>query len=495
MKTKPKVKTDWIRFGFKPKPTGSTKTLNFHIFIKQDCATQIHHRHFCSAVFCIAVTVFLFLFHYSAMAFRRALSIRSTLISRRNQLAFHIIPRDNDHDHDHEEGSFTSQRSYHSFLHQKNADLSHFPGGGLRVPLAPSSASAFAFYRYMSSAHGVGSEKIGVINDIAEVITDSTTLQDVPAQAAAAAVGEVALAANDSFLPIAALQHCIDMVHCYTGLEWWASIVLATVLIRSSTVPLLIKQMKDTMKLSLMKPRLEAIREEMQNKGMDQVTMAEGQKKMKNLFKEYGVTPFTPMKGMLIQGPLFICFFLAIRNMAEKVPSFQTGGALWFTDLTTPDSLYILPVITALTFLITVELNAQEGMEGNPMAGTIKNVFRGFALLTVPMTMSFPQAIFCYWITSNLFSLTYGLVIKRPQVKKLLKIPELPPPPPGQQPSFDLFAALKKMKAMTQDNTENQTQPPLPVNPRISSLSPVSKRLKALESQVKGRKKNSSKKR
>ncbi|KAJ0231399.1 Mitochondrial inner membrane protein OXA1 [Hirschfeldia incana] len=435
------------------------------------------------------------------MAFRRALSIRSTIIGRRNQLAFHIIPRENDHDHE-ESSSFTSQRSYHSFLHQRssssiNSDLSHFPGGGGGGGLhVPASASAFAFYRYMSSAHGVGSEKIGVINDIAEVITDSAALQDVPAQAAAA-VGEVALAANDSFLPIAALQHCIDMVHCYTGLEWWASIVLATVLIRSSTVPLLIKQMKDTMKLSLMKPRLEAIREEMQNKGMDQVTMAEGQKKMKNLFKEYGVTPFTPMKGMLIQGPLFICFFLAIRNMAEKVPSFQTGGALWFTDLTTPDSLYILPVITALTFLITVELNAQEGMEGNPMAGTIKNVFRGFALLTVPMTMSFPQAIFCYWITSNLFSLTYGLVIKRPQVKKMLKIPELPPPAPGQQPSFDLFAALKKMKAMTQDRSENETQssPSPVVNPRLSSLSPVSKRLKALESQVKARKKNSSKKR
>ncbi|KAF8112639.1 hypothetical protein N665_0063s0122 [Sinapis alba] len=432
------------------------------------------------------------------MAFRRALSIRSTLIGpRKQQLVFHIIPRENDQDHEGE-SSLTSQRSsYHSFLHQRSAINSHFPGGGgLHVPMVPTSASAFAFYRYMSSAHGVGSDKIGVINDIAEVITDSATLQDAPAQAAAAvaAASEVAIAASDSFLPIAALQHCIDMVHCYTGFEWWASIVLATVLIRSSTVPLLIKQMKDTMKLSLMKPRLEAIRQEMENKGMDQVTMAEGQKKMKNLFKEYGVTPFTPMKGMLIQGPLFICFFLAIRNMAEKVPSFQTGGALWFTDLTTPDSLYILPVITALTFLITVECNAQEGMEGNPMAGTIKNVFRGFALLTVPMTMSFPQAIFCYWITSNLFSLTYGLVIKRPQVKKMLKIPELPPTPPGQQPSFDLFAALKKMKAMTQDNTQNETQSPLPVNPRISSLSPVSKRLKALESQVKGRKKNSSKK-
>lgn len=88
-------------------------------------------------------------------------------------------------------------------------------------------------------------------------------------------------------------------------------------------------------------------------------------------------------------------------------------------------------------------------------------------------------------------------VIKRPQVKKMLRIPELPPTPPGQQPSFDLFSALKKLKGMTQDPTQNQTQPLSTVNPRISStsLSPVSKRLKALESQVKGRKKNSSKKR
>lgn len=42
--------------------------------------------------------------------------------------------------------------------------------------------------------------------------------------------------------------------------------------------------------------------------------------------------------------------------MAEKVPSFQSGGALWFTDLTTPDSMLILPILTAMTFWITVEV-------------------------------------------------------------------------------------------------------------------------------------------
>jgi hypothetical protein len=34
----------------------------------------------------------------------------------------------------------------------------------------------------------------------------------------------------------------------------------------------------------------------------------------------------------------------------------QGGGTLWFTDLTTPDSLYIFPVLTGLTFLATVEV-------------------------------------------------------------------------------------------------------------------------------------------
>ena len=50
-------------------------------------------------------------------------------------------------------------------------------------------------------------------------------------------------------------------------------------------------------------------------------------------------------------------FLWQITNMAEKVPSFKNGGAFWFVDLTTPDTMYIFPVLTALTFWITVEVN------------------------------------------------------------------------------------------------------------------------------------------
>ncbi|PIN24047.1 hypothetical protein CDL12_03233 [Handroanthus impetiginosus] len=180
--------------------------------------------------------------------------------------------------------------------------------------------------------------------------------------------------------------------------------------------------------------------------------------------------------------------------MAENVASFKDGGTLWFTDLTTPDSMYIFPILTALTFWITVECNALEGMEGNPAAGTAKNVSRVFAALSVPITATFPKAIFCYWITSNLFSLAYGLVMKNPEVKKFLGIPIIPgmsPPSTDQKPGFSFFEALKKHAAAQQQQSLSSPSetPSKPANTRISSSSVLSQRIKTLEREVKGRKK------
>ncbi|KAJ6946079.1 hypothetical protein NC651_000987 [Populus alba x Populus x berolinensis] len=344
------------------------------------------------------------------------------------------------------------------------------------------------------STIGGGSENIELINDVAEVLTD-TTIEAVSAQAPV--VNEVAIAAADSYFPVAALQHVIDAVHSFTGFNWWASIIVTTLLIRGATVPLLINQMKATTKLTLMRPHLEEIRQKMSDKAMDPMALAEGQKQMKKLFKEYGVSPLTPLKGLFIQGPIFVSFFLAISNMTEKVPSFKSGGAYWFLDLTTPDSLYILPILTGLTFWITVECNMQEGLEGNPIAGTMKKVSRVFAVASVPLTMGFPNAIFCYWVTSNLFSLFYGLALKAPGVKKFLGLPEMPVAPASTTPpsSFDLLEALKQQVAARQEPAS-----PLPVEPssepgvrRISPASVLSQRLRSLEKQVKGRKKNNNK--
>ncbi|ERN15015.1 hypothetical protein AMTR_s00032p00233900 [Amborella trichopoda] len=235
-----------------------------------------------------------------------------------------------------------------------------------------------------------------------------------------------------------------------------------------------------------MRPHMEEIKEQMQNT-LDPKVTEEGRQRMKDLFKQYGVTPLTPFKGILIQGPLFISFYLGITNMVEKVPSFKEGGAFWFVDLTTPDNLYIFPVLTSLSFLATVELNMQEGMEGNPIAGTMKNFSRFIAFATVPITMSFPKAIFCYWVTSNLFSLVYGLVIKRPPVKKFLGLPDMVPDAAASRINFPFFQTPSGGPSPP-GPAPFETQP-FPEK-RVSSSSVISQRIRNLERTVKGRKKN-----
>ncbi|CAA2996829.1 mitochondrial inner membrane protein OXA1-like isoform X2 [Olea europaea var. sylvestris] len=342
------------------------------------------------------------------------------------------------------------------------------------------------FARYMSAASvGEGAaDKIEIVNDVVEVLADKTA-------EAGAVVNEVAIAAADSYFPVAALQYLIDYVHSITGFNWWASIIATTLVIRWLALPLMVNQLKATSKFTLLRPQLEEIKEDMQNRGMTPTAVAEGQAQMQALFKEYGVTPFTPLKGLLIQGPVFVSFFLAISNMVEKVPSFKHGGAFWFTDLTTPDSMYIFPVLTALTFWITVECNAQEGLEGNPSAGTIKNVSRGFAALSIPFTAGFPKAVFCYWITSNFFSLVYGLIIRNQSVKNFLGVPIIPvqPPSKNQKPALPFFEMLKKFAAAQQQPLPLPIEASKSTTQKMPSSLVLNQRLKSIEKEVKGRKK------
>ncbi|CAL5203763.1 unnamed protein product [Lathyrus oleraceus] len=94
------------------------------------------------------------------------------------------------------------------------------------------------------------SDRITAMTDVADVLID-TTMETVASQAPVSS--EVAITAADSYLPVQALQYVIDVVHSFSGLNWWASRVLITLLIRSAIVPLLINKLKTTSKLTLMR--------------------------------------------------------------------------------------------------------------------------------------------------------------------------------------------------------------------------------------------------
>ncbi|CAK9143169.1 unnamed protein product [Ilex paraguariensis] len=291
------------------------------------------------------------------MGHRRSITTRAKLLyQQRFSPSFAYIHHGDDRKHN----SVSEDQKFPSIIQHRSFGNSIYTSSGLGALFQAKNCSqlfvpmnsGMLLSRNMSTTVGEGADKIDYMTDVAEVLADRT-IEAVASQAPA--VSEVAIAAADSYFPVAALHYVIDYLHTFTGFNWWASIVVTTLLIRGLSVPLMISQLKATSKLTLMRPHLEEIKEEMQDRGMSPTAVAEGQQRMKQLFREYGVTPWTPLKGLLFQGPVFVSFFLAISNMVEKVPSFKEGGAFWFTDLTTPDSLYIFPALTALTFWITVE--------------------------------------------------------------------------------------------------------------------------------------------
>ncbi|KAH6783421.1 hypothetical protein C2S52_008380 [Perilla frutescens var. hirtella] len=168
------------------------------------------------------------------------------------------------------------------------------------------------------------------------------------------ASSEVDIAAADSFPPVAALQYLVDYVHCYTGFNWWASIAVTTLLLCVIRIPLLIHRQK------LISSKYYK-------------TISSNLCTVGGVFRDFAVfhldacmvlfsatseivTGNIAAWGIVILDITMLSFFFAILNMAEKVPSFITGGTLWFTDLTTPDSMR-LPVLLALTLWIRLQVN------------------------------------------------------------------------------------------------------------------------------------------
>ncbi|KAL6986407.1 hypothetical protein U1Q18_019771 [Sarracenia purpurea var. burkii] len=220
------------------------------------------------------------------MAYRRIISSRATLVLRqRFTPSFSHILHNDDNNH-HKDPKISTLIQHRSFGNR----ISTLAGFGNPLqshkcsPIFVSPMTGSVFSRHMSTTVGEGAEKVEYITDVADVLADGTV--EAVASAAAPAANEVAIAAADSAFPVAALQHLIDGVHSFTGFNWWASIVVTTLLIRGATVPLLINQLKSTTRLSLLRPHLEEIKQEVEDRGMDPQAVAEGQQRMQALFKE-----------------------------------------------------------------------------------------------------------------------------------------------------------------------------------------------------------------
>ncbi|KNE64113.1 YidC/Oxa1 family membrane protein insertase [Allomyces macrogynus ATCC 38327] len=263
-----------------------------------------------------------------------------------------------------------------------------------------------------------------VAEPAAAVATDTA----VQVAQTAHAWGDLASAGLASaWTPVGWVQMGLETLHM-AGLPWWLAIAATTVVIRAAMFPLMVKMQKHTAALHNVRPEMDKITAEMQrakaNRDTMRVQMAAMQ--MQEMMKKSGVHPWKAMAVPLMQAPVMISFFMALRHIADAdVASFKQGGMLWFTDLSVADSTYALPVMAAAGFLTVLEMGAETGGTPSAQSDTMRKFMRAAAVGMVPFTAMLPSGVFMYWITSNIWTLGQSAYLKKPEVRAKYGIPQL----------------------------------------------------------------------
>ncbi|GAB1314637.1 hypothetical protein MFIFM68171_04847 [Madurella fahalii] len=160
--------------------------------------------------------------------------------------------------------------------------------------------------------------------------------------------------------PTSLMQTLLESTYVYTGLPWWASIGLVALAVRLALLKPTLDASENAQKLQDLQkdPRYAAATDHMKKSLLsgNHLAGAEARHKVSLMNKEAGYKPWKNLIG-LIQIPIGIGMFRLIKGMAAlPVPSFETGGFLWFTDLTVSDPYFLLPILTGIVFTNAMRL-------------------------------------------------------------------------------------------------------------------------------------------
>ena len=143
------------------------------------------------------------------------------------------------------------------------------------------------------------------------------------------------------------------------------AIILISVLLKIILFPLMQKQMKSTMNMQEVQPKLEYLQKKYKNnpEKMNEEVM--------KLYKEYNVNPMSGCLPLLIQMPILIGLFGALRQYHFEPAEHATF--FWIPNLGDKDPFFILPVLVALTMFIQqkISMGSSDAMNVNPTMKTM----------------------------------------------------------------------------------------------------------------------------
>jgi YidC/Oxa1 family membrane protein insertase len=251
-----------------------------------------------------------------------------------------------------------------------------------------------------------------------------------------------------------AARHVLNWLHTSVGLSWAWSIVALTVIVRMLLVPLTVKQIHSMQSLQRHAPQMKEIQ-----KKYKQDKQKQNEELMK-FYKENQINPAASCLPMLVQLPVFIALYYALRAFAKE-PAALHPGSLSF--------LHFIPSIADHTtshwggFVLLVIYVASQMASTVFMAATVdkmqRTLFMVMPLVFVFVIARFPAGLVLYWVTTNLWTVGQGLITRRLMPKTLAPLVE-----------------KKSSRTPRSDDGESAERSPEPSKPAPQVAAPVAPR-------------------
>ncbi|KAI1103464.1 60Kd inner membrane protein-domain-containing protein [Jackrogersella minutella] len=293
------------------------------------------------------------------------------------------------------------------------------------TPAAPESTSAAPTPQDVSPS--IPAEPVDLTVDYTPDI-DLISVLDIPEQ-----IGYLKHLGLDYGLgPTACCEWFVEHLYIYTGLPWWATLAAAAFAWRAVFfVPTLIGSRHQSLLAELNQDpaylKAKAEMEEAAWKTRDYVAQRQARTKMMMIKQSYGAK-YTWSFISIWTIPFSYGMFRLVRGMASMpVPSMETGGFAWFTDLTIPDPYYILPAAS-------IGLAALMFKQGRDAALTPPNpatefVNKGMMYFLPPVmflaTAWLPAGIQWFFFVFSLGSVAQTAALLNPAIRRWSGIPPL----------------------------------------------------------------------
>ena len=189
------------------------------------------------------------------------------------------------------------------------------------------------------------------------------------------------------------------LVHGWTG-NWGVAVILLTLMLRTLTFPVNYASYKSMDGMRRIQQPMQEIRTKYEH---DPVVM---QQKMMELYRQEGVSPFGCLPTFL-QIPIFFALY---RTIYSSVELYHANFVAWYTDLSSPDPYYVLPVLVSAMMAVNQWMMPQTpGPQQQQMKIMMWVMTLMFGLFTVVM----PSGLALYTFVSMGVGMLQQLYIRK----------------------------------------------------------------------------------